>query len=542
MTGRAQKMAIPWEDWSKDDPRLAKRISFSGRPYSFSPLYYGQLMEELTKQTGVSLTVTDRDGGAGEPLVVSLRNIALGDVLQSFWSLVCYNDATWRVTRTGSAPAFRYAFERPFAASNLCQKIQGDIQGDFEKYAANLVKGANLPASERENFGKSDPLLALHLKEEGYREGIGLFAGQTSAEQRLKILLGETELTVPVSELNDKDKENFRNLWKKIGATTVLEDGTQKPFEEPATLKFRTKTGYKCVTPVMFIDYGEMGALGYIGSGLYEDAWKRRVREGWILSGDDRERPEVNNAAIQKPDSAVPQKRKEPKTLFDQLDRFANAAQLSFMGHLPPGDLGLLTPKAQTVASLLAELRYDARISLVHKWREKTLLITYPLWFTQDAAKRNALWETVKELRNLKGNPETEELYRLAAVRPGPSFDALAEEFPATVFIQQWRKVLKWAGQFSQRREAFASKQGIPVTGDMLDILASSKTDAYQPQEADWIKKASRACLSVRESVDNKGVPYRLFQIFIFDKEGASLVGSGADFHPVSAPEIAEPE
>ena len=543
MTGYAQATPIPWEDWCKDDVRLAQTVNFSGSPFSFSPLYSGQLMEELTRQTGVSLTVTDRDGGAGEPLVVSLRNVPLCKVLESYWSLVSYKDSSWRLTRLGIAPNFRYIVERPVAARNLCQKIQGDIQNDFEKYAETLVKGAALPPVDREKLVKSDPLLASLLNEAGTREGISLFANQTSEEQRLQVIRGEKRLTAPLSQFSDAERERLRNLRKMIGGFYVLPDGSKKPFYEPKTIQFKTEKTYNALTPTLFIDYGEMGALSYIGNASYESKWQQKIRDGWFLPGDDRERPEASDLPLNEHEISTLPKRKEPRTLFEQLDRFASVAQISFMGHLPPGDIGLLKPQAGKVSSLLAEMRADATIPLMYKWRGKVLLVTYPYWFTQDAAKRNASWEAVKKLRDLKGNPDVEDLFHLASMKQNNTFEALAEEFPAIRFIQQWRKVLRWVSQSPQRREAFLSRQGIRVTEDMLEILATSKTDSYQSPDTDWIKRARRARLAVTDNVDNKGNSHRLFQIMIYDKDGMPLVGSGADFTPVAPPDnLEQPE
>ena len=68
----------------KQDPRLEKRVTLlAPRRY-----YLGELLETLSEQTGVSLSASDRDGAAGELVLVRLQDVPLFEVMNALWSLV----------------------------------------------------------------------------------------------------------------------------------------------------------------------------------------------------------------------------------------------------------------------------------------------------------------------------------------------------------------------------------------------------------------------------------------------------------------------
>lgn len=122
----------------KLDPRLARSVTLA-RPR----VYVGELLDELSRSSGVGLKPGDeRDGAGDHKVTVFLKGVPLDSAMTALWSLMSYQDATWQWQRAGSPGSYRYALLRPMKARQLAGRLEQESQLEFERQADSLVPGA----------------------------------------------------------------------------------------------------------------------------------------------------------------------------------------------------------------------------------------------------------------------------------------------------------------------------------------------------------------------------------------------------------------
>lgn len=126
----------------QEDTRLAALVSVSsGR------VYLGELIDMLSRQSGVKVDAEDKDGTSSEPIAIRVERMRLFDVLNGLWSILSYRGAKLDWKRDGAPGSYRYTLYRPLAARNLPDRLQQAMQlhGILE---AKLDRHPELPQVE----------------------------------------------------------------------------------------------------------------------------------------------------------------------------------------------------------------------------------------------------------------------------------------------------------------------------------------------------------------------------------------------------------
>ena len=71
------------------DPRLDTLVTFDA-----DRMYLGEVLENISAQTGVSVSIPATDSNSGTPITCHIKNVPLADLMNSLWSLVGYSKAT----------------------------------------------------------------------------------------------------------------------------------------------------------------------------------------------------------------------------------------------------------------------------------------------------------------------------------------------------------------------------------------------------------------------------------------------------------------
>src|SRR5262249_17968451 len=147
-----------------------------------------ELLEELSRQSGVSLSTPDTEPESGIALSVFLHKVPLADAMNSLWSLVGYQQAEWLWKREGEPGNWRYLFLPTAGARDLYARTNRKIQAAFEDQAAFLLSAARSTPEDRKKLLGKRPELDIVLRDDRHMEGLNFLLESLSSEQLQRIL------------------------------------------------------------------------------------------------------------------------------------------------------------------------------------------------------------------------------------------------------------------------------------------------------------------------------------------------------------------
>ncbi len=159
------------------------------------------MFDAVEKQTGIHLTVEDRDGAAGEMVSVFVRDLPVADLMTSLWSLVSFQRGEWRwiITEDKQNKSREYRLTRPIIARDYSSVVNAEIKKYFE-----ALMGANIRASQQDKLSPEDaaefPEALLSITDKRIRLKQQAFAALCTPEQRLQLLREQTTLEVAKSD------------------------------------------------------------------------------------------------------------------------------------------------------------------------------------------------------------------------------------------------------------------------------------------------------------------------------------------------------
>jgi hypothetical protein len=507
----------------KEDPRLDKPVTF------VSPrIYVGDLLEALSAQSGVEIIASERDGAADEQIFVHLTGVKLGDALDSLWSLLSYQKATYSWERLGEPGKYRYRLVRTLAAQKLAQRFQNMAQELFEKQAAMLLEATRLEPSERrplitkmvkEVLAGSDKMIELYLNDERTWEYLNIFSEALSPENQLRLLRGQQKyLKALTSEMSDRGKQFIHKLAEVETGYIKKPDGTLVPQPEPAYVMFwAEENGLKEVSRSLHVDVDHHGGSSYIGGLWMHNAIRKKVRELWMLPDDSLDNP-LSARTVPRPlkPEAIPERR---NALEFRLQELATDTPVSIMARLPENfsyDPG--SPQEQTVKAFLEHIsEFQYSLYLQTKWRKDILLVDYPAWFHDDDAK--VMLRIAKHFRQSaaenKGFLTLQNLAEAARLLSPEQIKRLAGEFPVMHNVPELRDILNSACPSPQAAAALASEGGIPLTEE-----TAAAVQAHIYMKYVWGEATFKAVRMIAKEHPDRTPPSREYTIGLVTAEG----------------------
>lgn len=476
-----------------DDPRLAQHINLlEGKTY-----YLGELLEEISRQTGVPVSADETDSASGKRITVVLRDVPLSEALNAVWSLLSYQGASWHWNRTGTEK-FTYVLSRSSQARQYGVLTRGKIQKSFEDEAAILFQGLDLTPEERAALAKTKPRAAAYLDNERIRNGLKLLATLPDATLR-SVLRGEQEMNLRVTELSPSEQSRAGLLW----------DNDKGSSTTPASrMRIVTQTFQGGITPYLLIAVGDddrTTGRGYIGGVPFEKEWQQRLGVEWQLPGD-KTGDEREGQTLQKPKVTDPSKTDNVRTgvespdklLVKHLSEVSQAVPLSFMARIP-----ITAPRkpiapvyGATLESYLGKVSEQSRLR--HKWRDGILLLEYE---GDILAEDSAVpWSFVKELRASEATT-TQRVLPLSIMAKAASqltrlqLLELAEEFPIMTMVAEWQKTFIGLHRSPERISRIVSKRGLrlveirPLPSGFEEAINSLKQQGHNAPEMMRISK-----------------------------------------------------
>jgi len=373
------------------DPRLNALVKLDA-----DRMCLGEILEKVSAQTGVSVSIPATDPLSGIPITCHVKNLSLAELLNSLWSLVGFSRATWQITMDVGHKPRNYRFlptpQARMLADLLSKQSDAATENLWKLYRTISV----LPPKERLAYIK--PLTAaLHMDSEDWAkrylpdtpdtnviwDWVSLIPTELSAEQQEQLQKG-VGISIPLSSMTPAHQEMMRPY---IGHSYITRDGvrTELPPTDHMTFKFSRSIGSTTyLIRNLWIgvnhaeEYGGLGILGPLEIGL-----KQGLADGWILPGDAR--TSEKEAHVLKALPPLPTNTTKERTeAFDLvLKQTAEAQDTSYLA-IVPDEITTLVPLdvGKPMSKLFADLQLN--VGLMHKWRNGVLLYNYQMWFYGD--------------------------------------------------------------------------------------------------------------------------------------------------------------
>ncbi len=485
----------------QEDERLEKQVTLAA-----TAVYLGEFLERLSRETGISLEAGSNGDGAGDPRIsVYLSQVPVGDAMNALWSLVSYKNARWHWSRTGTRGQYRYRLLRTRPAQLFGALLQQQAQADFEAHAGTMLSAVQMSPEQQRQIAARNKLAGALLPDSQLRAGLSTFAQVLSPTQRAAVLRGETQVTVPVSQLPPEGQAFIKTFRSQSQVVNITPDGERRPAPEPTWVRFRARRVTGDIAPVLFMDVEHLGGYGCLGGQPFEQEWKNQLGDLWMLPGDEKasrteERP-LPDLLDSAPAPAVEDKA-EP-VLERRLRQAAERVPFSVMARLPAGaraDPVLGNGRQghpRTVREFLDRL-HEPTLYLQRKWRSGILLLTYPSWFLSEGGNAAMPYQEVRKLREAeakgKGFLTLDALCAAAATLSEGQLLKLAAEFPVMSQVAYWRGLLGLRHQSKRTAERLESTRGLPLAdvGPSIRALSEPRFETFLENGATAIRLSER--------------------------------------------------
>lgn len=473
-------------EYRADDRRLDKGVNLR-----YTRISVGDLLEELSRQTGVELSAGSRDGSADAEVFARTSNCRLADVMDGLWSLLSYKRSEYSWVRSGEAGHYSYRLTRPKAAQTLAGRLRNLTQELFEEHAERMLSAAEADPAQREPivrnmvndiFGADESLVKGLLASQRAWSGLATFREALSADERLRVLRGQGEITrVPMSRLSDKGREFVLSVWRGFHGFERKADGATEAIPEPTSIYFRADRGIaREVSPTLWIEIERIGAYGYLGGMPLERAVRKRVGDMWPLV-DDAPTDALEHRAVAPMPGSAPIKDatvERARAMEARLSQLSDFSGIPILGRLPHDallDPGL--PSDLTVGAYLASL-HERTPYMQWKWRHGVLLVDYPAWF-QDETELVPHSITV-QLRRVAAEHDgylpLTDVIKTARALTQDQLNRLGDEFATMHSIAYNREILLALFPNDAALAQLKSPDGVRLTESLVAVL---KTNVY---------------------------------------------------------------
>lgn len=515
-----------------EDHRLEKRVTIFA-----SRVYVGELLEEWSRQTGVTVSASDRDGASGEQVTVFLKDVPLAQAMNALYSLVSYQQAKWHWSRSSNerkGPGkYRYQLLRPAAARNLAASLRAAVQEDFEAQSGTLLAALNMTPEERREVARRNPEAGALMQSERIMAGLSVFATALSPEARRRVLQGYEQPPVKVSDLPEAVRSFVRSVWEQGQWKRKNRDGEWEPIPEPTWIQFSASREAGQIAPSLYIFMETIGGYGYLGGTPLEKKWQQKISDGWMLS-DDAANNAASNVNLKEPEKQpLLQNQNEnlyPLVLLRRLKEVSDAAPLSLMARLPlsgkrasvsiPDNLRK-SPYRQTVQAFLEALA-DNPPYLRHKWREGILLLSDPVALLEDVEEARVPWVAVKELRAAQkaaqgGLLSVVEQFDAARRLTQPQLQRLSnDEFPQLRNAALWYDLFRRLERSPEIMQRLQTESGAP-----LSLIATALRT--NPHIEPLLENPKAAYARLITKYDEKHPGVKLLYLRLFTQEGTPI-------------------
>lgn len=449
-----------------EDRRLAKTVRVS-RPR----VYLGELLEQLSDQSGVRLQAEDGKGPLdGVPLTALLRDRPVREVMAALAELLTtpYHRFEWR--ESGRSYVLRHYPTFEEAASTARARLLADWDADvrFAYRLAGLPENARAPetAARPSLFGKAKPP----------HRYLRLLGKLTPSE--LDTVLRGTRVPLDPGKLGAADHEAL-----KLGILGDAGGAVAKPVTPALYVAWDRRE----VGPVLWVRNHTGAAVSVVGGFAWDGRWLAGRETGW-KGQTDPEAQELQQRRARNGGGVGT--RVADATLPDWLKRAAGAHGVSILADP-------VLPRGGRNVSGAARLGVNAELTMLH-----IVLSAYASWKKKGEIHllrdKTALvhprdhlvpWKQIRGWRSVctesEGYLRLESLAEMSELTSA-QLEGLAEEFPdaRANLVQQWRGILRFYSLLDRTaRRKLLSESGLryPDAGVVARAALTEANPAERP-------------------------------------------------------------
>ena len=512
-----------------DDSRLARPVSID-----HSGIYVGELLAELSRQTGVRLSAgSDRDGGNNYVIAAFLHAVTLEAVMDALPSLLGYTGGEWLWEEHRRLDGEReYRLLRSLGAQRMAAQLRGRLQRDLVANADALVQAARAGPAELQQLAAADPTLAPLLDSPRLRAGLHLIEEALSPQQRADILHGEKSIRVPVDQLSPAGQAFAQSVWAQGRPRRRDASGAYVPLPPPTWVQFTGHTpGGTELSPCIFIEMENLGGYAYTGGVPFQRRYRETLGKGWLLPGDEAVAPQQEGHRV--PPAGADDVEKNEDAIGLRLRQLSRAASVPVMARLSPKlvhDPG--SPRGLALGAFFNKLR-GAPWFLERKWRAGIVLLAQSRSFLDLDQPSVPPWSTVKSLRSAAdpktGHIELANLVSLARELNDDQLRTLAAEFSIADAVARWRPLFLLYGSSPSVAARLTSAGGLPLP-------AAAEALSALPDQTMRAALDRPEAIAVRMSEETRKLPDGAARVElivrVLDGAGRALVTSSMVFEP----------
>ncbi len=536
-----------------DDARLAKPVDLHVLHATLE-----EVLASLKSQTGVQVGCGTKDGTAEVPVAAFCKQMPLGDVLNSLWSLVSYKKGEWAWKRSGSAGSYAYRLAMTPEALATRERLRSFVWTEWVREVKLLLQAsvgtpAEQQAALKDVYAEDVPRYSTPPADELFKYMRILHDGATPAQLEALLRGGCADLSV--SRLAPETQEVAHELWGRYSNQTlrVLPDGTHEPLPEPACIWFRPYTWESGLPAleVRHVTVDERGAItssptGHrlVAAGLpYRKYWAA-FAAAWLMDGDTGDDPRAGQPIPAEVQGAAPQtdedgERRTPlRGLQRSFERIALGVAVPLFVRLPqecsqePGYRFTGFPLRYVLSHALAV------VPVMSKWHDGVLLCTTIVWPLEDPPIPN---EFLAKLRAHYAPGQflpMEDLALMAASLTPKQLLTLQRQYPmvnAIIGAQAMLTLLhKSPGLWRQAMTDSGLALTPPVIAALRQLPPSPISQALDAGTARY--------LTIRVKLPEEGQPrVRRVEFRVLDADGKPLTGLGFTDAPLLYPPGQEP-
>ena len=325
--------------------------------------YIGEILTYISEESGIKFVLNSKDGALGVPDFIQCKEMSIVDFMDSILSLNSIRGGYWRWERIVNEKTTIYQLIRTLGAIQFPELMNTLIEADFKKDLDICMKAVDMGESERNEFLKNDPVASKYKFEKEIPLILKSFKSLPESS-RNQIIESNGKISVQLSSLSKESQDYINDFFGKTSSSS------------PQSVSFSVSRTWNGI-PRLTMQWG-MFVRGSIGGTPFQNKWLNDLSERWIMEGDSK-----NDPSEDLDHSKEPSQTEKQKDLMDSIFQWSKINNINIIGHC-----SLDIYKYQALQGKITKekiFQYLTASNSMYKWREKTLIISYPKWFIRDS-------------------------------------------------------------------------------------------------------------------------------------------------------------
>jgi hypothetical protein len=423
----------------RDEPLLRKKVSFDARR-----LYLGELLEQVSRETGVALEADDRLSPiSGYELTVVVRERPARDLLEAVVRLYDAPPDRWYWSRVKRAGKTHYVLKNTLGPDALAQAREAWVRERLLQMLQERRSFYGLPPAERARLAAADP--ALMTANGPWNEAAFSLVAELPEQELLPLIAGRS-VSLRVSELTPSQQQFARDYYRRSMA----------PAEMPETISLHRRGDFGIIFQI-----GDAGGGAALGGIRLQNELRQQAVRMWQGEGDPTRPPDDPVPApgeAARPEELIYQRLTRDRILH----RLARLGRLDLLFDHPSSEAArryssdITAPDKGLAGRLPAVLENLGSTGLIWRYREPFLLFRDAHW---PNARRDfhVPWPVRRTLRasaQAGGGYLKPADWLLMAGLSQEQLDTLGTEFPDAGQVKSFQLPLRLAAAMDRKEQA----------------------------------------------------------------------------------------